>query len=58
VLVYDSTEFSDLSGASGKASGNVKSWDSLVMAGPHKAKFFSLVPFQIESVSKMNDKSN
>ena len=51
VLVYNSQEYDSFSGASNQASGNVQSWDSLVMGSPHRSKFFSLLPFQIESVS-------
>merc|ERR1719263_2214831 len=49
VVVYDSAEFAGLSGASSSSGGSLASWDGLVMAGPHRAKFFSLLPFQIES---------
>ena len=49
VMVYDSPEFQSFSSASSNSSGNVSSWDSQVMASPHRSKFFSLLPFQIES---------
>ena len=51
VPVYSSEEFKIFSQSSERAAGNVSSWDSQVMNSPHKAKFFSLLPFQIESVS-------
>ena len=51
VLVYDSAEFKSFSDASNSARGNTASWDSLVMASPHKSKFFGLLPFHMESVS-------
>ena len=49
VLVYDSAEFDSFSTASRNASGNVSSWDSQVLGSAHRGKFFSLIPFQIES---------
>ena len=52
VMVYDSPEFESFSQASNSSAGNVASWDSMVMASPHKSKFFSLLPFQMESVSQ------
>ena len=55
VLVYDSAEFESLSGASKTSNGVVAAWDSQLMASPHKGKFFSLLPFQMES--KFTDKS-
>ena len=48
VLVYNSTEYKDFKGTNGK---DVAGFDSVMMSGPHKAKFFSLLPFQVESVS-------
>ena len=51
VMVYDSPEFESFSGASASSQGIVSSWDAQVMSSPHKNKFFSLLPFQIESVS-------
>ena len=51
VMVYDSPEFDSFSTASTNSNGVVSSWDSQVMSSPYKAKFFSLLPFQIESVS-------
>ena len=49
ITVYSSPEYDSFSGASKSASGHVSSWDSQLMASPHKSKFFSLIPFQIES---------
>ena len=54
VLIYDSPEFNSFSGASAQAGGSLPTWDSQIMASPHKAKFFSLLPFQIESVSYLS----
>ena len=51
VMVYDSAEFDSFSTASTNSHGVVSSWDSQVMNSPYKSKFFSLLPFQIESVS-------
>ena len=51
VLVYDSAEFKSFSEASNSARGNTSAWDSQVMASPHRSKFFSLLPFHMESVS-------
>ena len=47
VLVYDSPEFQSFSQAS--SGGNVASFDSAIIGSPYKSKFFSLIPFQIES---------
>ena len=55
VTVYNSPEFDSFSGASKSANGHVNSWDSQLMASPHKSKFFSLIPFHIES--KFSEKS-
>ena len=45
VLVYDSQEYKSFSGSQ---QGN-SSWASAIMSNPHKSKFFSLIPFFIES---------
>ena len=58
VMVYDSPEFESFSGASASSHGIVSSWDSLIMSSPYKKKFFSLLPFQIESVSYFIDLSS
>ena len=48
-MIYDSPEFKTFSQATTGAEGNIGSWDSQVSASPHKGKFFSLIPFHIES---------
>ena len=49
VLVYDSAEYSSFSNAYRNSHGNLNTWDSNLLSSPHKAKFFSLLPFQWES---------
>ena len=51
VMVYDSPEFESFNAAQSNSNGVLQSWDSQIMSSPHKGKFFSLIPFQIESVS-------
>lgn len=45
VMVYDSPEFESFSTSSANSNGVVSSWDSQIMSGPNKSKFFSLLPF-------------
>ena len=54
VLVYNSEEFSTFGSLSDKANGEVDDWDHSILNSSAKSKFFSLIPFHIESVSILN----
>ena len=48
-MVYDSKEFDGFSKASETSNGDLSAWDSGVSAQGLKGKFYSLLPFQLES---------
>ena len=51
VLVYNSEEFNTFGSISDSAKGSVDEWDKSILSSSAKSKFFSLIPFHIESVS-------
>ena len=48
-MVYNSNDFEGFNKASENSNGNLSAWDSSVGANGLKGKFFSLIPFQLES---------
>ena len=51
VLVYNSEEFNTFNSIADSVKGEVDKWDKAILSSSAKSKFFSLVPFHIESVS-------
>ena len=49
ITVYSSP---DSEGVLSRESSNIGEWDAYMMSSPLKNKYFSLIPFQIESVSR------
>ena len=58
VLVYNSEEFNTFGSISDSAKGSVDEWDKSILSSSAKSKFFSLIPFHIESVSTFYFNSN
>ena len=54
VLVYNSEEFNTFGSISDSAKGSVDEWDKSILSSSAKSKFFSLIPFHIESVSTIH----
>ena len=51
VTVYQSEEFEGFNNLSSSSDGEISTWDNKILHSELKSKFFSLIPFQIESVS-------